>query len=119
MSKSPELAESAPSKKMYGWFSEKQKRFSQNINYHEKPGKISKIQNIFYFQDHKTVEVTQVTNDPNFVHPFKDAVFVGELDKHSFTRQCSYTFSSKNRENKTDIDSEIGGCDASSGYTIC
>jgi len=49
----------------YGWYSEREEKVFGYAHYVNKKG--------------DTVAVTKVTQDPNYTHPYKDAVCVGRL----------------------------------------
>ena len=49
----------------YGWYSEREEKLFGYAHYVNKNG--------------ETVAVTKVTQDPNYRHPYKDAISVGKL----------------------------------------
>tara|TARA_Y100000589_G_scaffold331574_1_gene385681 strand:- start:2361 stop:2651 length:291 start_codon:yes stop_codon:yes gene_type:complete len=74
----------------YGWYSERQEKIYGYAHYVNKKG--------------ETVAITKITEDPNYKHPYNDAVYMGKLTH--FIRVIKWNHIKK--KGKEAFDSVIG-----------
>ena len=71
-------------KKLYGWYSETQKKFAENFRAIDLNGKLIKykiLKTLYLNQYGNEIEVTEVSDNMNHTPQYDDSIFIGKLGK--------------------------------------